>query len=166
MSLNYRQVASCRPSAASDVYIFTILPIADRGIAAITSNNHLYLLDSTTLQPSHTVPPNNLPNNLTSLAVADDGYSTICAGADGVVATFDVRTRAQVGHFQTGTSTFTSPIHPSLPRSRNQSADTDYHLQANPSTSWHAEETIWPWGVKLLFQSGEPPAQHPQFSKA
>lgn len=109
MSLNYRQVASCRPSDASDVYIFTILPIADRGIAAITSNDHLYLLDSTTLQPSHTVPPSNLPKNLTSLAVADNGYSTICAGADGVVTTFDVRTRAPVGHFQTGTSTYISP---------------------------------------------------------
>ncbi|KIV96882.1 hypothetical protein PV10_00696 [Exophiala mesophila] len=102
MSLSYRQVASCCPPAASDVYIFTILPTADRGIVAITSNNHLYLLDSTTLQTSHAVTPKNLPKNLTSLVVADDGCSAICGGVDGLVSIFDVRTRAQIGQFQTG----------------------------------------------------------------
>lgn len=101
MSLTYQEVSSCHPSDKDDVYIFSILPVINRGIAAITSADELLLLDSNTLQQSTRLGP--VPKNLTSLTVLDDGFTAVCGGADGVVALFDVRSQSQVAQFRIGT---------------------------------------------------------------
>ena len=102
MAQAYQQLAGCAPSRCEDVYIYAIAPIANRGLAAITSADELLLLDRDSLQPIDAARFQGLPRGLTSLAVVDEGTTAICAGGDGVVAFFDLRTGSRVAHFNSG----------------------------------------------------------------
>ncbi|KAH0845514.1 WD domain protein [Fonsecaea pedrosoi] len=96
----YQPLASCAPSTHEDVYIFAIAPVAGRGLAAITSADELLLLDRDNLAVSNPVGIQGVPHRLSSLVVDEQGTSLICAGDDGTVAIFDVRTQSSVAHFK------------------------------------------------------------------
>ncbi|KIW28292.1 uncharacterized protein PV07_07968 [Cladophialophora immunda] len=96
----YQQLASCAPSKNEDVYIFAIAPVAGRGLAAITSADELLLLNRDDLAVSNPVGIQGVPHGLSSLAVEDQGTTVICAGNDGTVAVFDIRTQSSVAHFK------------------------------------------------------------------
>jgi len=102
MSQIYLEAATCSPSQKSDVYVFTIIPLAEAGIAAITSADELVLLHAATLQTATIFTPKDGLKGLTSLVSADDGTSPICAGTDGVVTIFDIRTSRPSAQFNTG----------------------------------------------------------------
>ncbi|KIW87335.1 uncharacterized protein Z519_11971 [Cladophialophora bantiana CBS 173.52] len=96
----YQQLASCAPSQHEDVYILAIAPVAGRGLAAITSADELLLLNTDDLAGSNPVGLQGVPRGLSSLAVEDQGTTLICAGNDGTVAIFDIRTQSSVAQFK------------------------------------------------------------------
>lgn len=102
MIRTYHQLASCAPSQHEDVYIFATTPVTDRALAAITSADELLILNRDRLSSSDVVRVPNVPKRLTSLVVSDEGTTVICAGGDGVVAVFDVRTQSRVAQLMTG----------------------------------------------------------------
>lgn len=103
MSLIYKQQWCCSPSATSDAYIYAIAPVIDTGIAAITSADELLIVDGSNLQSNQVLKFQNAPKRLTCLATADDGNTILCAGSDGFVATFDVRSRKRTAEYNIGT---------------------------------------------------------------
>ncbi|KAK5267796.1 hypothetical protein LTR96_007124 [Exophiala xenobiotica] len=99
----YREISSCAPSRQRDVYIFSVTPVADRALAAITSADELLLLqDRGNLKASSISLLRDVPKGLTSLVSSDEGKTTICAGSDGHVVTFDMRTQSKATHFNIG----------------------------------------------------------------
>ncbi|KIW69345.1 hypothetical protein PV04_05226 [Phialophora macrospora] len=95
----YRQIAACAPSRREDVYVFAIAPVADRGLAAITSADELLLVNRDSLDRSTIGRLQGAPSGLTSLVVADQGTAVICAGDDGAVTVFDLRTGSKTVQF-------------------------------------------------------------------
>src|ERR1700761_2612557 len=102
MPQTYQQLARCAPSQHEDVYVFAIAPVANRGLAAITSADELLLLNRDSLGDSDSVKLQGAPVGLNSLVVTDQGTTAICAGIDGAVAVFDLRTGSRVAQFQSG----------------------------------------------------------------
>lgn len=103
MLLNYREVASCAPSRHDDVYIFSTAPLAGNGLAAITSADELLLLhDKGSLNSSTTSTLSDCPQGPSSLVVADAGQTVICAGSDGRVVVYDIRTQTKAAEFKIG----------------------------------------------------------------
>ncbi|EHY58670.1 hypothetical protein HRR83_007392 [Exophiala dermatitidis] len=102
MSRTYHQRASCAPSQQHDVYIYAIAPLIGNGLAAITSADELIFLPRDTLNVAGVSRLKHTPHELTSLVVTDGGSTAICAGGDGVVALFDVRTQSRTAEFRTG----------------------------------------------------------------
>ena len=102
MSQTYQQLDGCAPSRQEDVYIFAIAPAANRGLAAITSADELLLLNRASLSTFDAARFQSVPHGVTSLAVADQGTAAICAGSDGTVAVFDLRTGSSIAHFNSG----------------------------------------------------------------
>ncbi|KIY02828.1 uncharacterized protein Z520_01293 [Fonsecaea multimorphosa CBS 102226] len=100
MLQTYQELASRAPSRQEDVYIFAIAPVTGRGLAAITSADELLLLNRDNLAGSNPVGIQGVPHGLSSLVVEDQGTTVMCAGNDGTVAVFDVRTPSSVAHFK------------------------------------------------------------------
>jgi len=98
----YQQLASCAPSRHEDVYVFAIAPVANRGLAAITSADELLLLNRDSLSALGVASFQGVPHGVTSLVVADQGTTAICAGSDGIVAFFDLRIESSIAHFNSG----------------------------------------------------------------
>ncbi|EXJ59934.1 hypothetical protein A1O7_04082 [Cladophialophora yegresii CBS 114405] len=98
----YQQLGSCAPSSREDVYVFAIAPVTNRGLAAITSADELLLLDRGSLAQSNVGRLQGAPVGLTSLVVADQGTAVICAGGDGAVAVFDLRSGSRAAQFKSG----------------------------------------------------------------
>ncbi|KIX00797.1 uncharacterized protein Z518_09862 [Rhinocladiella mackenziei CBS 650.93] len=96
----YHELSNCSPSRHQDVYIFAITPLADRALATITSADELLLLPRDRLRASDLTRIPNVPHGLTSLVSADTGTTAICAGSDGVVAFFDIRTSSKIAQFR------------------------------------------------------------------
>jgi hypothetical protein len=102
MSRTYVEAAACSPSQKKDVYVFTIVPAAEGTIAAITSADELVLLQAATLQTAKIFTTKDGLQGLTSLVSADDGTSAICAGSDGIVTVFDIRSPRLSAQFKIG----------------------------------------------------------------
>jgi hypothetical protein len=99
MSLLQEQ-ASCAPSQKPDSYIYALAPIASNGIAAITSADELLLLDRQNLQTATPLYFSDVPTGVTCMVPSDaEGTSIICAGRDGVIATFDTRSQKKTAQF-------------------------------------------------------------------
>lgn len=109
MSQIYLEAAACSPSQKGDVYVFTIVPVAEGSIAAITSADELVLLHAATLRTAKIFTPKDGLKGLTSLVSADDGTSAVCAGTDGVVTVFDIRTPRPSAQFKTGIAILALP---------------------------------------------------------
>ncbi len=97
----YREQSSCAPSASQDVYIFSIAPVANESLAAITSADELLLI-SKDLTGRGASSLKGVPRGLTGLATADAGNTVICSSSEGV-GFFDLRTQTRTGHFSLGT---------------------------------------------------------------
>jgi hypothetical protein len=108
MPQTYQRVARCAPSRHQDVYVFAIAPIAHRGLAAITSADEVILLDRGTLTEVASPKVPDAPRGLASFAVADEGQTLVCAGQEGTVAAFDLRTGASIAHYRAGIWCFQS----------------------------------------------------------
>ena len=102
MLQTYQQLAGCAPSRHEDVYVFAIAPVANRGLAAITSADELLLLNRDRLNALDVARFQGVPIGVTSLVVADQGITAICAGSDGTAAVFDLRTGSSIAHFNSG----------------------------------------------------------------
>jgi SEL1 protein len=91
-----------RVEQPSETYIYQIEPVAD-GLAAISSDNCLRLLDPLVLSGPvlHSIP--HIHQEVTSLKALDEGASIVCtAGRDGLVNIFDFRQRSKVVEMRTG----------------------------------------------------------------
>jgi|SRR5271154_5401206 len=103
MSKVWRQVAACSPSQQTGTYIYTITPTVDGGLAAISSADELFLLDRQNLATTPSSRFSDVPAGVTCLTAIDEaGSGLLCAGRDGVVAAYDVRSQKQVSHFKLG----------------------------------------------------------------
>lgn len=95
------EAASCAPSRRGGSYIYALAPIASTGIAAITSADELLLLDRQTLQAESAVHFADVPAGVTCMVLPElEGTSIICAGRDGVIAIFDMRSQKRIVHFR------------------------------------------------------------------
>jgi len=83
-----------------------IAPLAGRTLAAATSADELLLLARDDLQHAAVAWLQDVPKELTSLTTTDAGNTAICAGADGVVALFDIRTKSRAAQFRIGAIKF------------------------------------------------------------
>jgi hypothetical protein len=102
MSLLQEQ-ASCTPSQTPDSYIYALAPVASNGIAAITSADELLLLDRQSLQTASPLYFSDVPAGVTCMVTSNaEGSSIICAGRDGVIATFDTRSQKRTAQFNQG----------------------------------------------------------------
>ncbi|KAJ9646870.1 hypothetical protein H2204_000562 [Knufia peltigerae] len=114
-------LASRAPSGQKDVYVFSITPLADQAMAAITSADELLILqDRGTLNTSPVSTVQGVPRGLTSLVSSDAGRIAVCAGRDGNVVLVDTRTQTTVGHFETG-----KPAHAVACRENDVAVGTD-----------------------------------------
>ena len=102
MPRTHQQVGGCAPSQQEDVYIYAIAPVANRGLAAITSADELIVLNMDRLNDTDTAKFPSAISGITSLAVADQGNSVICAGSSGTVAVFDLRAGSRSTEFKSG----------------------------------------------------------------
>jgi hypothetical protein len=98
----FREVASCLPSQVPGSYIYSVLGLAGNRLAALTSGDELLFLDKTGLDTIrrhyHDTP--RLVSCMTGCENAEG--MIICAGADGAVAMFDVRTERRTFEFKIG----------------------------------------------------------------
>ena len=98
-----RQSAACAPSQTDGSYVYKIIPSTGNGLALITSADELLLLDRQTLTCTSEPPFSSVPGGLTCLEPGDlEGNVVLCAGRDGSVAAFDVRSRGRVSHINLG----------------------------------------------------------------
>lgn len=112
MSQTLGEVASCSPSRTADSYIYTIAPTTSNGLAAITSADELLLVDLQNLQLANALYFADVPTGLTTMVMGDyEGTSIICAGRDGTIATFDVRSQKRASHFKQGNLRICSAEH-------------------------------------------------------
>ena len=90
-----------------DSYVYSIVPAADRMLAAITSADELLLLDRETLQVVSGLETHGVPTGVTCLERADSSdHLLLCSGRDGSVASFDTRTREKVSSFKLGAALY------------------------------------------------------------
>lgn len=98
----FYEIASSSPSQVHESYIYSVLPVAAEWLAALTSGDELLFIDKTNLarvSRHH----NDVPKSVSCMTVCENAKNTvICAGGDGVVAIFDMRTGHRVSHFKIG----------------------------------------------------------------
>jgi hypothetical protein len=96
------EVLSSSPSQVPGSYIYSVLPIEGNGLAALTSADEIVFLDKSGL---HTVSTHHddVPRLASCMTGCENAENVvICAGGDGVVAMFDVRTESRLSHFKIG----------------------------------------------------------------
>ena len=96
MSKILHQIAACAPSRTAGTYIYSIIPLGSGGLAAITSADELLVLDAQSLSSPH-VTLKNVPTGISCLTKSEqDQNVVICAGRDGVISAFDLRSQTMV----------------------------------------------------------------------
>lgn len=99
----FRPIATCSPSSANDSYIYSILPASNNALAIISSSDELVFLDRAGLTQIFSLGSPKVPTGVTCLQSGDqDGNVLICAGRDGSVVAFDVRSQSNVSHVKLG----------------------------------------------------------------
>ena len=99
----FRPIATSSPSSANDSYIYSILPASNNALAIISSSDELVFLDRAGLTQILSVGSPKVPTGVTCLQSGDqDGNVLICAGRDGSVVAFDVRSQSNVSHVKLG----------------------------------------------------------------
>jgi hypothetical protein len=109
----FREAASSSPSQAPGSYVYSILPTIGDRLATLTSADELLVLDKTDLQSVSRLH-HEVPKSVSCMTGSENAEQTVvCAGGDGVVAVFDLRTERRVFHFQTGqlSQSLPLPIH-------------------------------------------------------
>jgi hypothetical protein len=100
---HFRPIATCSPSSANDSYIYSILPASNNALAIISSSDELVFLDRAGLTQIFSLGSPKVPTGVTCLQSGDqDGNVLICAGRDGSVVAFDVRSQSNVSHVKLG----------------------------------------------------------------
>lgn len=98
----FREVASQYPSRVAGSYLYSILPIVGQKLAALTSADELLLIDKSRLELVSQYH-DDVPAPVACMTGCDSAEeSIICAGRDGTVAIFDLRTRGRASHFKIG----------------------------------------------------------------
>lgn len=88
----------------AETYIYHIEPVAD-GVAAISSDNCLRLIDPLFLQGPALNVLQNVHTEVTCLKALDGQNSIVCtAGRDGKVNVFDFRAKTKAAEIKTGRS--------------------------------------------------------------
>lgn len=90
----------------SGTYVYEIVPVSD-GIAVISSDNNLRLIDPLSLHNQPLQVVQNVHADVTCLKALDPQSSIVCtAGRDGRVSIFDFRSRSKVSEVRTGRFSF------------------------------------------------------------
>lgn len=98
----YGEIASTSPSHACGAYIYSVLPIAGDKLAILTSGDEILFLDKIDLK-SISRHHDNVPRPVSCIVRSENSeYMVVCAGGEGMVATFDVRCNKRVSHFTIG----------------------------------------------------------------
>ena len=111
-----KQAAACSPCAEEYTYIYSIIPVLDASLAAITSADELLVLDRRTLQTTSSPRVSDVLTGVTRLVLGDSDRNVVCAARDGSVATFDLRSGRYISKFKMGglsqLSRNTAPVWP------------------------------------------------------
>lgn len=103
MSLAYGHYASLAPSRTDNAYIFALVRTIGNGLAVTTSADELLVVDRQNLSASQVILFDDTPKGTHCLVAGDaPGQTLLCSGADGKVATYDVRSQKKVSQFQIG----------------------------------------------------------------
>ena len=99
----FRPIATCSPASVDGSYIYSIVPTSNNSLAVISSSDELILLDRASLRQVFSVGSPQVPKGVTCLQPgANSGNIVSCAGRDGVVVSFDVRSQARVSNVKLG----------------------------------------------------------------
>ena len=99
----FRPIATCSPSSANDSYIYSIVPTSNNALAIISSSDELAFLDRAGLKQIFSFSSPKVPTGVTCLQSGDqDGNVLLCAGRDGSVVAFDVRSQSNVSYVKLG----------------------------------------------------------------
>ena len=100
----FSETLSKYPSQSPGSYIYSVLPMAKDGLAVLTSADELLLLDEAALGLTARFH-DDVPRSVSCMTNCENAKNVaICAGSDGVVATFDMRAEGRVSHFKIGRS--------------------------------------------------------------
>lgn len=103
MSQAYQSFASIAPSRGNNAYIFQLVQTVGNGLAAITSEDELVIVDRHNLSANQTIFFDGVPVGTNCLVSGDaSGQTLICSGTDGHVVTYDVRSQKKTSQFQIG----------------------------------------------------------------
>ena len=104
MSKVFSETASTSPSQIPGSYVYSILPIEEERLVALTSGDELLFLDKSGLK-TVSRHQDDVPKLVSCMAGCEDGKNVVvCAGGDGLVAIFDTRADRQVSYFHIGQS--------------------------------------------------------------
>jgi hypothetical protein len=99
----FRPIATCSPSSANDSYIYSIVPTSNNALAIISSSDELAFLDRAGLKQIFSFSSPKVPTGVTCLQSGDqDGNVLLCAGRDGSVVAFDIRSQSNVSYVKLG----------------------------------------------------------------
>jgi hypothetical protein len=100
----FGEIASCSPSQVEGSYIYSVLGIAGDRLAALSSADDILLLDPAGLKVTGRIH-DGVSRNASCMTNCENAKDiVICAGGDGVVALFDVRTERRASSFKLGWS--------------------------------------------------------------
>jgi hypothetical protein len=100
----FQETLSSSPSRSPGSFIYSVLPIAGDGLAVLTSADELLFLDKAGLEVKVRFH-DDVPSPVSCMADCENAKNNvICAGADGEVAMFDVRSEKRIFRFKIGWS--------------------------------------------------------------
>lgn len=103
MSQAYQPYAAVAPSRANNAYIYQLVQTVGNGLAAITSEDEVIVVDRESLSANQTIFFDRPPAGTNCLVSGDaTGQILICSGTDGHVVTYDVRSQRRVSQFSSG----------------------------------------------------------------
>ncbi|KAK4912192.1 hypothetical protein LTR66_017304, partial [Elasticomyces elasticus] len=95
----FRSFAEAAPSRVDNTYMLSLANTSGNGLAAITSADELLVVDRQNISADLILTFSDVPKGVNSLKVLDEN-SIVCAGGNGVVAIFDLRTQKRVRSFK------------------------------------------------------------------
>ena len=99
----FRPIATCSPSSVDSSYIYSIVSTSNNGLAVISSSDELILLDRASLRQAFSVGVPQVPKGVTCLQPCNNNGNIVsCAGRDGAVVSFDVRSQTRVSNVKLG----------------------------------------------------------------
>ncbi|RMZ76793.1 hypothetical protein DV737_g4631, partial [Chaetothyriales sp. CBS 132003] len=104
MAKLYKELSSCKPSAASDAYILNILPLFNESLAVLSSADEMLIINARTLDSTQVSRIADPGKGLACTAVDETTRLIFCGGTDSLVSVFDIRSGRRAATLTVGKS--------------------------------------------------------------